>query len=69
MLRVCTDLDWGLELKKNWLGDKDLARLCAQIANLSLQKLNLLSWPASSHFQKTVNDGVEIDIALVRHCI
>lgn len=68
-LKVCADLDRSLELKEDWLGDKDLARLCAQIADLSLQKLDLLSRSASSYFQKTVNDRVKIDIALVRHCI
>jgi hypothetical protein len=62
-----TDLDGSLKLKKDRLRDEDLTSFCAQIADLSLQELNLLSRSASSNFQQTIYYGIEIHIVLVRH--
>jgi hypothetical protein len=49
------------------LGDEDLTSLGAQITDLCLQKLNLLAGAASSDLQQSIDDGVEIDVVLVRH--
>lgn len=62
-----TNLDGGLKLQKDRLRDEDLTSFCAEIADLSLQELNLLSRPASSDLQQTVYYGIEIHIVLVRH--
>jgi hypothetical protein len=50
------------------LGDEDLTGLGAQITDLCLQQLNLLAGPASSDLQQSVDDGVEVNVVLVRHC-
>lgn len=60
-------LDWGFKLKQDGLRDEDLTRLCAQVANFSLQQLHLLSRSASAHLQQAVYDRVEIDVVLVGH--
>lgn len=60
-------LDGRFKLEQNRLRDENLPRLGAQIANLRLQKLHLLPWSASPHLEQPVDDGVEIDIRLVRH--
>jgi hypothetical protein len=60
-------LDWGLQLEEDWLRDKDLTSLGAEETDLSLQELNLLSRSATSDFQQSIYDGVEVDFILVRH--
>ena len=62
-----TDLDGGLEFEENRLRDEDLAGLGAEVTDLGLQKLDLLPGPAASHFQQSVDDGVQIDVALISH--
>lgn len=37
------------------------------MANLRLQQLDLLSGPATPHFQQSVDDGIQIDLTLVSH--
>lgn len=63
----CAYLDRSFELEEDGLRDEDLARLGAEVADLSLKKLNLLSGTAAANLEETVNDGVEIDVVLVRH--
>jgi hypothetical protein len=43
------NLDGSLELEEDWLGDEDLACLCAQVFDLKFLQLDLFSWPVSSH--------------------
>ena len=50
------------------MGDEDLTSFGAQITDLCLQKLHLLAGATSSNLQQSVDDGVEIDVVLVRHC-
>jgi len=59
---ISADLDWGLELEKDWLGDEDLAGLLAQSANLGLGQIDWLSWSRSSDLQKSLDDVVNVDI-------
>lgn len=66
---ITANLNWCLELKEDWLGDEDLARLGAKVTDLSLQQLDLLSWSRASHFQQAIDNGIEVHIVLVRHCI
>lgn len=47
VLLSATDLDWCLKLKEDGLRDENLTRLGAQVANLSLKKLDLLAGPAA----------------------
>lgn len=60
-------LDRSLELEENGLRDEDLTRLGAEVADLSLKELDLLSGTAAANLEEAVNDGVEIDVVLVRH--
>ena len=50
------------------MGDEDLTSFGAQITDLCLQKLDLFAGAASSDLQQSVDDGVEINVVLVRHC-
>lgn len=62
-----TYLDRSLELKKDGLGDEDLAGLGAEEADLSLEKLDLLAGAAASDFEQPVDYRVEVDLMLVCH--
>lgn len=46
--------------------DEDFSRLGAEITNLRLQELDLLSRPATPHFQQTIDDRVQIHF-LISH--
>lgn len=67
MLCSRTDLDGRFEFKKDGLRDEDLPGLGAKETDLRLEKLNLLSRTAASHFQQSVDDGIQIDIVLISH--
>jgi len=58
----------SFKLEQNGLRDENLTSLCAEIANLRLEKLDLLSGSATAHLEKSVNDGVQVHVLLVRHC-
>lgn len=60
-------LDGCLKLKKDRLGNENLATLSAKVANLSLEELDLLAGAAAADLEEAVYDGVEIDIVLVSH--
>lgn len=60
-------LDWSLQLEEDGLGDEDLASLGAQVSYLRLEQLHLFAGATATHFEQAVDDGVEIDIVLVRH--
>lgn len=62
-------LDGRLKLEQDGLGDEDLAGLGAEIADLGLEKLDLLAGTAAPHLQKAIDYRIEIDLVLVRHCI
>ena len=64
---IAADLDGSLELKKDRLRNKDLASFGAEIANLSLQQLNLLARAATSNLEEPVEYRVEIDFVLNCH--
>ncbi len=64
---TCAYLDRSFELQQDWLGDEDLASFGAQESYLCLQQLYLLTRPAATNFEESVNNGVEIHIILVRH--
>jgi hypothetical protein len=66
-VKISLYLDGSFELKQNGLGDEDLAGLCAKVADLSLEKLDLLAGTAAPHLEEAVDYGVEIDVVLVRH--
>lgn len=66
-VKISPYLDGSFELKQNGLGDEDLAGLCAKVADLSLEKLDLLAGTAAPHLEEAVDYGVEIDVVLVRH--
>lgn len=55
---VKTYLYRSFELEQNGLRNEDFTSLGAEIANLRLEELNLLSRPASTHFQESINDGI-----------
>lgn len=57
----------GFELEKDGLRDEDLTSLGAEITNLSLQKLDLLSRPATANLEESVNDGVQVHFCLIGH--
>lgn len=63
-----TDLDRCLELEEDRLRDEDLSRLGAQIADLSLEQLNLLAGPAAPDLKETVYDRVEIYLVFRHSC-
>jgi hypothetical protein len=48
---ITADLDRGLELEEDGLGDEDLAGLGAEITDLGLEELDLLAWAAASHLE------------------
>jgi len=60
-------LDRRLKLKENGLRDENFTGFGAKVADLSLEKLNLLAGTAAANLEETVYDRVEIDIVLVRH--
>ena len=62
-----TYLDRGFQLEQYGLGNEDLARLGAEKTNLGFQQLHLFARSAPSHLQQPIDDGIEIDIILVRH--
>lgn len=49
-------LDWRFQLQQYRLRNEDLSGLGAKIADLGLQKLNLLARPAAPHLKESVND-------------
>lgn len=63
----CICLDWRLKLEQYWLGDENLARFRAQMANFRFQKLDLLARSTTPHLQKPIYDGVKVHIVLIRH--
>lgn len=63
-----TYLDGRLEFEQYRLRDENLSGLGAQIADLSLQQLDLLPRPAASHLQEPVYDGIQVHLILCRHC-
>ena len=60
-------LDWGLQLQKYRLRNKDLSGLGAKMADLGLEQLDLLSGTTAPHLQQSINDRIQIDLVLVRH--
>jgi len=62
------NLDGSLQLQQDGLRDEDFASLRAQVADLGLEKLDLLARPAAPHLQETVDNRVEVDFVLVCHC-
>jgi len=68
-VNIAANLYRRLELEQDRLGDEDLASLSAQVSYLSFQQLNLLSWSRATDFEQTVDDGVQVHIVLVRHCV
>lgn len=62
-----TYLDGSLELEEDGLGDEDLTSLGAQIADLGLKQLDLLAGAAAPDLEEAVDDGVEVNLVLVRH--
>ena len=66
---VCRYLDRSLKLKQNWLGDEDFPGLCAEVADLGFEQLNLLPRPAAPHFEQSVNDRIKINLVLIRHLV
>lgn len=64
---IATYLYGSFELEQNGLGDEDFTSLCAEVANLGFEQLNLFSGSAAAHFEKSVNDGIEVHILLIRH--
>jgi hypothetical protein len=65
-VKTRTNLDRSLELKQNRLRDEDLASLGAEIADLCLKQLHLLSRAATPHLQEPIDDRVQINL-LVGH--
>lgn len=61
-------LDGSLELEEDGLGDENLTSLGAEVANLRLEELDLLSGAAASDLEESIDYRVEIDIVLVGHC-
>jgi len=59
-VNVTANLQGGLQLQQNGLRDENLTGLHAKTTDLSLSKLNLLAWTCTSHFQKAVNNGVNV---------
>ena len=65
---IATHLYGRLKLEQYGLRDENLSCFRAEIANLRLEQLDLLSRPAAAHFQQSVYDGVEVHLILVCHC-
>lgn len=62
-------LDRSLKLEKDGLRDENLTSLGAQVADLSLKKLDLLARAASPNLEETVDYRVKVDLMLVRHLL
>lgn len=60
-------LDRSLKFEEDWLGNENLASSGAEVADLGLEKLDLLAGSAATDLEQSVDDGVEIDVLLVRH--
>ena len=60
-------LDGGLKLEEDRLGNENLAGSGAEVADLGLEKLDLLAGSATADLEQSVDDGVEIDVLLIRH--
>jgi hypothetical protein len=60
-------LDGSLKLEENGLGNENLASSGAEVTDLGLEKLDLLARSATADLEQSVDDGVEIDVLLVRH--
>lgn len=69
MTATLSYLDGSLQLEEDGLRNENLASLSAEEANLSLEKLDLLSRPATSDLEQPVNYRIEIDLVLVSHLI
>lgn len=69
MTAALSYLDGSLQLEEDGLRNENLASLSAEEANLSLEKLDLLSRPATSDLEQPVNYRIEIDLVLVSHLI
>jgi hypothetical protein len=50
-VNITTDLNGSLKLEEDRLRNEDLASFSAEVADLSLKKLNLLARPAASHLE------------------
>jgi len=61
-------LNWSFQLKQNRLRDEYFTSLGAKIADLGLEKLDLLPRTAAPHLQEAVNYRVEVDFVLIGHC-
>lgn len=59
-------LDGCFQLQQDRLRYEDFSCLGTEETNLRLQELDLLSRPATPHFQKTINDRVQVHF-LVSH--
>lgn len=62
-------LDRSLKLEKDGLRDENLTSLGAQVADLSLKKLDLLARAASPNLEETVDYRVKVDLMLVCHLL
>lgn len=62
-------LDRGLQFQQDWLGYENFPSFLAQVTNLRFEQLYLLPRSASSNLEKTVYDGIEVYISLVRHIV
>jgi hypothetical protein len=60
-------LDGSLKLEEDGLGDENLASSGAEVADLGLEKLDLLAGSATADLEQSVDDRVEIDVLLIRH--
>lgn len=60
-------LDGSLKLEKDGLRDEDLTSLGAKVTNLGLEELDLLTRPAATNLEQSVDHVVEVDLMLVRH--
>ena len=63
-----TDLYRRFKLEQDGLRNENLAGLGAQVSDLGLQQLHLLSRPAASHFQESIYDGVQIHLSFGHSC-
>jgi len=64
---ITTDLDGSFKLEEDGLGNENLASSGAEVTDLGLEKLDLLARSATADLEQSVDDGVEIDVLLVRH--
>jgi len=65
---ITADFDRCLQLQEDRLVDEDLTRSCAQKLDLIFCELNLLSWTRAADFEKSLDDGVDVDFAQFSHC-